>query len=130
MVGTLHRRIGRAVGLGAVALGTAKCLKESHRDKAARIGQGRVAGFVPVLVMLATNDVKKVAAGETQFLGRLGIVVVKRADDLLALVSKAGRSAWQGCEQSAAANLLRGDNGNGRLGGDRNVGSSLLLSLY
>ncbi len=55
---------GRAAqfGLGAVPLGTTKGLEERDGDKAASIGEGRIASLVPVRVVLPPNDVKEVAA--------------------------------------------------------------------
>jgi hypothetical protein len=69
VVGVLcrHRRL-TTVGLRTITLGAAESLKEGDRDKAARVGKSWVAGLVPVLVVLASDNVEEVSSREAKFL--------------------------------------------------------------
>lgn len=71
-----------ALGLGAVSLGSAQGLEEGDGHQAAGVGQGWVACFVPVGVVLAADNVKEVASGEAQLLRGASCVVVERSNDL------------------------------------------------
>lgn len=82
MVDALGGAGERRVGLGTVSLCAAEGLKKGDGDEAARVGQGGVAGLVPVRVRLAADDVEEVAAREAQLLAGLGLIVVERTDDL------------------------------------------------
>ena len=70
-------------GVGAVAHGLADLVEVLNRDQAA-LALERVAGFVPVVVGLAADNVQEVAGGEGEvdvgFAG--GVVVIQRFDYL------------------------------------------------
>ena len=59
-------------------------LEVCYWNKAASRWYQRVAGFIPVGVVLATDDMEKVAFGECQllFVVRIGLIVIERFDDL------------------------------------------------
>lgn len=92
MVRVLAEHGAAAVGLGAVALGAAEHLEIGDGDQAAGVGQGGIAGLVPVGVVLAADDVEKIALGKGQDLhaclgealdqGLVGLVVIVGSDDL------------------------------------------------
>lgn len=75
---------GGLVGGAAVALVLADNLEEGHGDEAAGVGDQRIAGLVPIGVVLATDYVEEVALSKGQFLvvAGLGLVVVQGFDDL------------------------------------------------
>lgn len=58
-----------SVRLLAVALSLSERLEESDGHETTRIGQRRVAGFVPVGIVFSADDVEEVAFGEAQLLG-------------------------------------------------------------
>lgn len=70
------------VRLLAVPLSLAQRLEKGHGHKTPRIRQRRIASLVPVRIVLAADDVEKVAFGEAQLLGRAGLVVVESSDNL------------------------------------------------
>jgi hypothetical protein len=60
--------VGHADGFGrgfirlpTISLCLAEGLEESHGDEASRIGHRRIAGLVPIRIVLAANNVKEVA---------------------------------------------------------------------
>lgn len=67
----------------AVALGSPKRLEIRDGDKTAGVWEGGIAGFVPVLVVFASDDMKEVAAGKAEFLWGCGIVVEEGSNDLV-----------------------------------------------
>lgn len=71
-----------AVGLAAVPFSAAESLEEGDRDETSGIGQGGVAGLVPIRVIFLSNDMEEIAAREAELLVGLCFVVVKRSDDL------------------------------------------------
>lgn len=54
--------------LATVPLRAPEGLEEGDRDQAAGVGKRRIAGFIPIRVVLAADDVEKVSTGETQLL--------------------------------------------------------------
>ncbi|EFE38731.1 hypothetical protein TRV_06605 [Trichophyton verrucosum HKI 0517] len=71
---------GRVDGVSAVPLVLADDLEEGDGDEAAGVGEERVAGLVPVLVVLSADDVEEVSLAEGELLSVLGrrLVVVQR----------------------------------------------------
>ncbi len=82
MVGVFGGARAVWLGLAAVALVAPEGLEEADRDQAAGVRQRGVACLVPVLVVLATDDVKEVAAREAQLLGILRGIVVEGTNNL------------------------------------------------
>lgn len=72
-----------AVGLSAVSLGSAECLEKCDGDQTTGIWEGRVTGLVPVLVILAANNVEKIAAGKAELLRGTGSIVIQRSNNLI-----------------------------------------------
>lgn len=86
------RRGSTDVGIGTVALRTAEGLEVGDGHKASGVWQGRVAGFIPVVIILSTNDVEEIAPREAELLTRPGIIIVQRSNHLLfSLVSVPAR---------------------------------------
>lgn len=77
MVMQVCRRVDR---VSAVPLVLADDLEEGDWDEAAGVGEERVAGLVPVLVVLSADDVEEVSLAERELLSVLGrrLVVVQR----------------------------------------------------
>lgn len=75
---------GVAVATAAVSAGFANNLEEGDGYQPPGTRDKRVAGFVPILVVLPADDVKEVSLAERQFLRvlRIGVVVVEGFDDL------------------------------------------------
>lgn len=69
-------------------------LEIGDRNKAAGIGDQRVACLVPICVVFSADDMEKVALGETEFLGvaRVRVIVIERFDDL----GDVKESVWPG----------------------------------
>ena len=65
-------------------LGLANMLKVCHRDESASVWYQRIAGFVPVRIVLSADNMEEVAFCETKFLGIvwIGGVVVESLNDL------------------------------------------------
>lgn len=53
------------VRLATVPFGTSKSLEECYRNKTASIRKSWIAGFVPVGIIFAANNMEKIAARET-----------------------------------------------------------------
>jgi hypothetical protein len=87
-------RRGESVGLTAVPLGTSQSLKECDGHQAPSVGQSRIAGLVPVRVVLTTDYMEEVATRKPELLRRLRFVVIECADNLVRLSAqrKEGRS--------------------------------------
>lgn len=84
MIGVLGgdgRRSAR-VGVGTVSFCAAEGLEIAYRHETAGVGQGRVAGFVPVAVVFSTDDMEKVSARKAEFLASSSVVIIKRPDNL------------------------------------------------
>lgn len=73
-----------AVTAATVSAGFANDLEKGDRHQPPRTRDERVAGFVPIRIVLPADDVKEVTLAEGQFLGVLGVgvVVVEGLDDL------------------------------------------------
>ena len=65
-------------------LGLPNMLKVCHRDESASVWYQRIAGFVPVRIVLSADNMEEVAFCETEFLGIvwIGGVVVESLNDL------------------------------------------------
>ena len=74
-----------AVATAAVSAGFANNLEKRHRHQPPRTRDERVAGFVPIRVVLPADDVKEVSLAERQFLRviRIGMMIVKGFNDLV-----------------------------------------------
>lgn len=73
-----------AVATAAVSAGLANNLEKRHRHQPPGTRDERVAGFVPIRIVLPADDVKEVSLAERQFLGvmRIGMMIVKGFNDL------------------------------------------------
>ena len=68
--------------MGAVPLCATESLEKSYRYETTCIGQSWVAGFVPISVVLAPDNVEEVASRKAELLALLCLVIVQRTDDL------------------------------------------------
>lgn len=99
----------------AVALGSSKCLEVRHRNKTAGVWEGGIAGFVPFLIVFASDYMKEVAAGKAEFLWGCGIIVEEGSNDLVG--GKIGPCQHLG----ANASRRWGEGGGTRGGGVRGI---------
>ena len=65
-------------------LGLPDMLKVCHRDESASVWYQRIAGFIPVRIVLSADNMEEVAFCETEFLGIvwIGSIVVESLNDL------------------------------------------------
>lgn len=75
-------RWAATIRLLAVPLSLAQRLEKGYGHETPRIRQRRIASLVPVRIVLAADDVEKIAFGEAQLLGRAGLVVVESSNNL------------------------------------------------
>lgn len=74
-----------AVATAAVSASFANNLEKRHRHQPPGTRDERVAGFVPIRIVLPADDVKEVPLAERQFLGvmRIVMMIVKGFNDLV-----------------------------------------------
>ena len=66
----------------AISFCSSKSLEESHWDQPTRVRHGRVAGFVPIRVILAPDDMKEVTTREAKLLTGSGFIVIQGSNNL------------------------------------------------
>lgn len=89
--GVACSRRGRA---RALSFCLADDFEVGDRNETASVGYQRVAGFVPIIVVLSTDNVEEVAFGKGKLLGIAGIwiIIVQGFDDLRRISASFGRS--------------------------------------
>lgn len=80
-------------GPGTLPLSLSNSFEERDRNQPSRGWNERIASLIPLLIILATDDMEKIAFCEPQLLSivRVGFIVVERLDYLLANTILDGR---------------------------------------